>query len=346
MASLPLSAPNDESAQRLPPELIQLILEHLRSDPETLRQTALVSKQWLPTSRVHLFNHVCLSAPRRDSTRTPCSLLHEALSESPEIAYYIRHVSILAGSAEWANAHPRARWIVSEDTLPALLHILARSSRVESVQIRLSGEHWHELPEPLQRSILTLIDSPSMRDVDFYWVRRRRWRDFRAMSRHQAAEALGGWQYSGRGCGDRRVACAVRLGHCPGYGVRRGYHLLGHCHPVFLHPAGSAARLQSARRHHAGRSPPQPCRRYARIATSTAGLRTLADALELHRPQQPPRAHLPPALSRALRRVGPASLGCVSPQLPRSHQSPRAPHHRPAPRRGPRQRARAPVGGA
>ncbi|KAJ7103864.1 hypothetical protein C8R44DRAFT_988036 [Mycena epipterygia] len=167
MPSLPPNAtPNDESTRRLPPELIQLILEHLRSEPETLRRTALVSKQWLPTSRVHLFNHVCLSAPHRGSTRTPCSLLYDVISESPELAYYIRHVSILAGSTEWANVHPRTRWIVAEDTLSGLLHILARSSRVESVQIRLSGEHWHALPEPLQTSILTFIDSPSMRDVD------------------------------------------------------------------------------------------------------------------------------------------------------------------------------------
>ncbi|KAJ7103869.1 hypothetical protein C8R44DRAFT_887371 [Mycena epipterygia] len=164
MSSLPNEASSLTLNERLPPELIQFILEHLRYDAETLRRTSVISKQWLPTSRVYLFNHICLSAPRKDSTKTPCSVLYEVLADSPYIVYYIRHVSILAGAV--STNRSRRRWISFEDTLPRLLDILSGSSRVESLQIRLSSELWHELPLPLQTSIRSFINSPSMLDVD------------------------------------------------------------------------------------------------------------------------------------------------------------------------------------
>jgi hypothetical protein len=54
----------------------------------------------------------------------------------------------------------------SDDTLPALLDIL-RQSNVQSLHMRLSGEHWLRLPVAFQASIRSLIGSPSMVDVDF-----------------------------------------------------------------------------------------------------------------------------------------------------------------------------------
>ncbi|KAJ7509548.1 hypothetical protein B0H11DRAFT_1960080 [Mycena galericulata] len=171
-AQIETVAPNDEPGQRLPPELIQLAIEYLRCEPETLKRTSLVSRQWLPISRTYLFEHICLSAPRTDRPRTDCSVLYEVLSESPHIALYIRHVTVLAGGM-WSTKLPLTlRWISSDETLPALLDILSKAepARVRSLHMRLSGERWTELPEALQTSIRSLINSPSMRDVDLTGV--------------------------------------------------------------------------------------------------------------------------------------------------------------------------------
>ncbi|KAJ7736598.1 hypothetical protein DFH07DRAFT_966834 [Mycena maculata] len=167
------ASPDNEADQMFPPELIQLILEFLRHDLGTLKRTSLVCTQWLPISRTYLFDHIYLSAPRPAPRRrrTDCSALYEVLSEAPHIALYIRHVTILSGAVRRPSIRTissELRWITSDETLPALLDIFAKSDagRVQSLHIRLSGESWDELPVPLRTSIRSLINSPSLLDVD------------------------------------------------------------------------------------------------------------------------------------------------------------------------------------
>ena len=42
----------------LPPEILDLIVDHLHGEPTTLRACCLISKSWVPRSRMHLFAHV------------------------------------------------------------------------------------------------------------------------------------------------------------------------------------------------------------------------------------------------------------------------------------------------
>ena len=42
----------------LPPEILDLIVDHLHDEPATLRACCLVSESWVPRSRIHLFAHV------------------------------------------------------------------------------------------------------------------------------------------------------------------------------------------------------------------------------------------------------------------------------------------------
>ena len=46
---------------RLPPELIDRIIDYLHSDPRSLAACSLVCKLWEPTSRFHLFRRIDLS---------------------------------------------------------------------------------------------------------------------------------------------------------------------------------------------------------------------------------------------------------------------------------------------
>ena len=42
----------------LPPEILDLIIDHLHDEPTTLRACCLVSKSWIPRARIHFFNRV------------------------------------------------------------------------------------------------------------------------------------------------------------------------------------------------------------------------------------------------------------------------------------------------
>ena len=41
-----------------PPEIFDLIIDHLQDEPITLKACCLVSKSWVPRSRMHIFAHV------------------------------------------------------------------------------------------------------------------------------------------------------------------------------------------------------------------------------------------------------------------------------------------------
>jgi len=53
----PLSV-EGKMSRSLPPEVLDLIVGHLRDEPPTLKTCCLVSKSWIPRTRKHLFAHV------------------------------------------------------------------------------------------------------------------------------------------------------------------------------------------------------------------------------------------------------------------------------------------------
>ena len=48
----------------LPPEILDLVLNHVRDEPITLRACCLVSKSWVPWARIHLFARVVFNSPQ------------------------------------------------------------------------------------------------------------------------------------------------------------------------------------------------------------------------------------------------------------------------------------------
>ena len=53
-----VSAQKVMSTPSLPPEILDLIVDHLHDEPTTLRTCSLVSESWVPRTRTHLFNRV------------------------------------------------------------------------------------------------------------------------------------------------------------------------------------------------------------------------------------------------------------------------------------------------
>ncbi|KAI0687419.1 hypothetical protein C8T65DRAFT_590472 [Cerioporus squamosus] len=76
---------------RLPPELIDYIIDYLHGDKDTLLQLSLVCHAVVPSARYHLFDRLKIS----NSNVTALSTL--VTKEAPEIALYVRELTLEAG---------------------------------------------------------------------------------------------------------------------------------------------------------------------------------------------------------------------------------------------------------
>lgn len=77
---------------RLPPELIDLIIDYLHEDKPALHNFALVSRRWLRSTRYHLFHHVRVLASE-DSARAFVPFVH-FLEHNPHIGPFIRELEL------------------------------------------------------------------------------------------------------------------------------------------------------------------------------------------------------------------------------------------------------------
>jgi hypothetical protein len=77
------------NSRRLPPELVEHIIDYLYNSPEDLRSCALVCKAWVAPCRFHLFHTICfnylLSLP-------PCRRLQSVIQRSPHVAFCVREL--------------------------------------------------------------------------------------------------------------------------------------------------------------------------------------------------------------------------------------------------------------
>ncbi|KAJ7163894.1 hypothetical protein C8R43DRAFT_257236, partial [Mycena crocata] len=49
---------------RIPPEIVDIIIDNLVSDHRSLRSCTFVARAWLPRSRFYLFQHISVTASR------------------------------------------------------------------------------------------------------------------------------------------------------------------------------------------------------------------------------------------------------------------------------------------
>jgi len=149
----------------LPQELVDYIIDHLHDDRLTLNNCSLVSRAWLPTSRLHLFAKVSLTvSPANTLPPTElCRRLHLLLSTSPSLIPNIRELDICEGSPGQPQTGPHGAirsttWVTTERTFPQLLKLLTHLQRVEfSAQSTL---HWATLPPSLQGALRHVFGLP------------------------------------------------------------------------------------------------------------------------------------------------------------------------------------------
>lgn len=101
---------------KFPPELFDNIIDFLHDDITTLRVCSLVSREWVASSRLHIFRNVNLHHRTRKGTSfTDCHRLYEVISTSPGLASFVKHVEAHGGLPIG---------VFPEPCLPSLLRVL------------------------------------------------------------------------------------------------------------------------------------------------------------------------------------------------------------------------------
>ena len=112
----------------LPPEILDLIVDHLHDEPTTLRACCLVSKSWIPRTRMHLFNSVKFRLFGRSTLESWMQTFPDP-STSP--AHYTRSLHL---------SHFKVITVAISDARP---WILSFSSIVDMRVITIGGDDRH-----------------------------------------------------------------------------------------------------------------------------------------------------------------------------------------------------------
>ncbi|KAJ7705680.1 hypothetical protein B0H16DRAFT_1826523 [Mycena metata] len=167
---------NQEPA--LPQELFDYIIDFLFDDLDSLCACALVSSQFLLSSRIHVFSHLRFAIePDR-----PISELHDVLVKFPHLASRVQSIHI------WDHIKRRHSWIEEHPTslAPGVAQLSCMLASLERLAITLEAGfvHWANVSKALRQSIyLTLAVTgiyglpfkvlaycPALRSVTLKWV--------------------------------------------------------------------------------------------------------------------------------------------------------------------------------
>jgi hypothetical protein len=85
-------------AIRIPPEIVDQIIDYFHNDPKTLKACSLVAREWIPSARLHLFAKLSFSSTQ-DGIR-----FNELVSSSPNLLRYCQELT--AGVADKFGSPP------------------------------------------------------------------------------------------------------------------------------------------------------------------------------------------------------------------------------------------------
>src|ERR1700722_18105375 len=123
---------------RLPPELIEYIIDYLHDSPSALRSCARVCRDWVAPSRFHLFyrREIILTSSR--TVPLKIRQLLEFLQGSPDIARYIREFHLAMGYYPMLRM-PDSDWPQVDTALSHLLGMLTQLRKLYLYGIPFTG---------------------------------------------------------------------------------------------------------------------------------------------------------------------------------------------------------------
>ncbi|THH26625.1 hypothetical protein EUX98_g7560 [Antrodiella citrinella] len=123
-----LTSSSESPAQlSLPPELDDLVISMLFDEPETLKACALVSKEWLWTSRTYLFRDITISYSRQ------CERFIALATCSPVVCSWVRRLQV---SAPWDLVADWVEIFLTSSLLPNFTHL-------ETLDLADMSFDWH-----------------------------------------------------------------------------------------------------------------------------------------------------------------------------------------------------------
>ena len=157
------------SEPTLPSELMEAIIDEvgLKGDITTLKQCALVSKNFVYQAQKYLFHTIDLD--RRLPRKKYYQRFHRLLSASPHIGEYVRSLHLGDGGEEDFGVDDS--WITTTKTLPATLRLLPR---VEAFSLTFNTDltSWKNLPADLRSAIAAIFRLPTLKNVALEFITR------------------------------------------------------------------------------------------------------------------------------------------------------------------------------
>lgn len=156
----------DKSNHSLPLELFDNVIDFLHDDPATLEACSLVCREWVSSSRYHLFRLITLSPPSHslsEHSLTSCHRLYEVLVSSPRIASYIQELVISEGNISIS-------WTSWEKFLPLLLRKLVNLQRLEIQAYPGSLALVNTWPEEQLSHLIQALSSISLRELKLHYT--------------------------------------------------------------------------------------------------------------------------------------------------------------------------------
>ena len=146
----------------LPPEILDIVVDHLHEDPVTLKKCCVVSKSWVPRTRRHIFERVNFSA-RRPS---PAMWAMKFPDPSNSPAHYTRTLTF-AGINNIAADADVCRWIRAFHNVVHLRVTMAVGDWVVCGQMTLVP--FYGLSPAVRSIYLECVYAPPSEVFDLLW---------------------------------------------------------------------------------------------------------------------------------------------------------------------------------
>jgi len=148
---------------KLPPELIDRIIDYLHDSHADLSACSCVCRAWLESSRFHLFYSISIhTAGKRESygsLLSKCQKLSKAIRRCPSIAFHVRDLEFSTGFRYGFHlGEPGSPTRLKiEQLLPPLLQSFTRL-RTLCLVVNI----WRELTPDIRKSLYRLLSLPSL----------------------------------------------------------------------------------------------------------------------------------------------------------------------------------------
>ncbi|KAJ7607588.1 hypothetical protein FB45DRAFT_948013, partial [Roridomyces roridus] len=167
----------------LPQELVDLVVQNIADDKESLRSCSLAERPFVRPTQVHLFKKIEILPPTPDkSGPNPCQKFQKTIASSPHLATLVHELRIVLVGSETSFAidaegsytsERRPTWVMSGRTLALVLPALIRLKRISIVEesplswnaVGQFTMNWDKFGRSLKSALTVILSSPHLESV-------------------------------------------------------------------------------------------------------------------------------------------------------------------------------------